>query len=79
MMHNKLLLVGIGIGVVVGALLTTAVVVLAGNLGSSTMPSTTFSYTLADLYNRLNTGTSGTQSAFTEPVNGPNTATMHTP
>lgn len=78
MMHNKLLLVGIGIGIVVGALLTTAVVVLAGNLGSSTMPSTTFSYTLADLYNRLNTGTSGTQSAFTEPVNGPNTATMHT-
>lgn len=45
--------------------------VLAGNINSSAAPGATNSYTLADIYNRLNAGTAGTQSTFTEPTTGP--------
>lgn len=45
--------------------------VLAGNINSSATPDATNSYTLADIYNRLNAGTDGTQSTFTEPAAGP--------
>ena len=45
--------------------------VLAGNIDSSAAPGSTSSYTLADLYNRLNAGTAGSQSTFTEPTSGP--------
>lgn len=41
-------------------------------------PDSTSSYTLANLYNRLNTGTFGSQSTFTEPDTAPGTSTMHT-
>jgi hypothetical protein len=34
-------------------------------------------YTLEDIYNRLNDGTEGAQSTFTEPAAGPGTGTMH--
>lgn len=42
-MHNKGTLAGIGIGIVLGALLTTAAGGLANSLNLSTPPSTTFS------------------------------------
>ena len=42
-MRNKLPLTGIGIGAVLGALLTTATEGLANSLSLSTPPSTTFS------------------------------------
>ena len=77
-MHNKGTLAGIGIGIVLGALLTTAVGGIANSLNLSTPPSTTFSYSLADIYNRLNAGTTGAPNAFTEPTNGPTVATMYT-
>jgi hypothetical protein len=40
-------------------------------------PGSTSSYTLEDVYNRLDTGAAGTQSTFTEPSSGPGTGTMH--
>jgi hypothetical protein len=49
----------------------------AGSLDSAAAPNATNSYTLEDLYNRLDTGTDGAQSTFTEPAAGPG-STMHT-
>jgi len=57
--------------------LLVTVVVLAGNLDSPSEPSSSFSFTLEDIYNRLNEGTAGAQSAFTEPSSAPG-STMHT-
>ena len=44
----------------------------------SSDPANTSSYTLADLYNRLNAGTAGLQSTFTEPTSAPGLSTMYT-
>ena len=56
-----------------------ALTAFAGNpAGPSTPPGSTYSYTLEDIYNRLNDGTAGSQSTFTEPSSGPGTGTMHT-
>ncbi|MFZ1463615.1 MAG: DUF1566 domain-containing protein [Anaerolineae bacterium] len=41
-------------------------------------PGTTSSYTLNDLWARLNAGAAGAQSTFTEPASGPTSGTMHT-
>jgi hypothetical protein len=41
-------------------------------------PGSTSSYSLEDVYNRLDTGATGTQSTFAEPSSGPGTETMHT-
>ena len=50
----------------------------AGNLSSPPgPPETTLSYSLEDIYNRLDTGTSGISSSFSEPTHGPPTNTMH--
>jgi hypothetical protein len=49
-----------------------------GTLDSPAPPGSTSSYTLEDIYNRLDTGTAGTQSTFTEPTSGPTVGTMHT-
>lgn len=50
----------------------------AGDLDSPGLPDAdaSKSYTLQDLYNRLQTGATGTQSAFTEPGSGPTVGTM---
>jgi hypothetical protein len=80
-MHNKLFMTGIGIGIVIGVLLSASAVVLAGNLNPSGGPTTAGSqmYTLEQIYNRVNTGaTSSKMSAFTEPSSAPGTGTMHT-
>lgn len=56
-----------------------AVVVSAGNPDNPPgPPETTNSYTLEDIYDRLDSGAAGAQSAFTEPSSGPPTGTMHT-
>jgi hypothetical protein len=46
--------------------------------GPGTPPAETNSYTLSDIYARLDAGTAGSESAFTEPTGGPDTGTMHT-
>jgi len=56
-----------------------AVVVSAGDPDNPPgPPETTSSYTLEDIYNRLDTGAAGTPGAFTEPSSGPTMGTMHT-
>ena len=65
------------IGIVVGVLLASVVVVLAGSLDSPAAPGATSSYSLEDIYDRLDAGTAGSQSTFTEPGSGPG-STMHT-
>ncbi len=52
--------------------------VLAGtHLDSPAGPGSTSSYSLNDIFERLDSGTAGTQSTFTEPAVPPGTATMH--
>ena len=69
-----LLALGFGVGRWAAAGPTAAV----GTLDSPGPPGSTYSYTLEDIYNRLNDGTAGTQSAFTEPASGPTEGTGHT-
>ncbi len=63
--------------VVLVTLAVAAVVVYAGSLDSTGAPGATSSYTLEDIYDRLDVGTAGSQSTFTEPGSGPG-STMHT-
>jgi hypothetical protein len=77
-MRNKYMLVGAVVGIVVGVLLSSAVFVWAGNVDSPAAPGATNSFTLNDIYNRLDSGAAGAQSTFTEPAAGPGTGTMHT-
>ena len=58
-------------------LLALAISVLAGSLTSPGTPDATSSLTMEDIYNRLNSGTSGTAITFTGPTSGPG-VTMHT-
>jgi hypothetical protein len=70
---------GIVMSIAISVLLASVISVLSGTLDSPGTPSATSSYTLEDIYNRLNIGTAGTQSAFTEPAAGPVVpGTMHT-
>ncbi|MCP4540411.1 MAG: DUF1566 domain-containing protein [Chloroflexi bacterium] len=52
--------------------------IYAGNTDSPAEPGATNSYTLEDIYQRLDDGTAGAQSTFTEPGVAPGTGTMHT-
>jgi hypothetical protein len=77
-MRNKLMLMGVGI--VIGALLVTVGIALAGSLDPIAGPSYAGSqmYTLEQIYHRLNTGAAATKmTSFTEPSAGPG-STMHT-
>jgi len=49
-----------------------------GNRDSTSAPSTTASYTLEDIRNRLLTGAPGTTQTFTEPKQPPTVGTMNT-
>lgn len=51
---------------------------VAGSLEPPGPPESTFSYSLEDIYNRLDTGAAGTQSTFAEPATGPTVGTGHT-
>ena len=75
-MRKKYMLILVGI--VVGVLLSSVVFVLAGNPDSPSASGATNSFTLDDIYNRLDTGADGAQSTFTEPGVAPGTGTMHT-
>jgi hypothetical protein len=66
------------IGIVIGVLFSSMAVALAGNLNPTHPPESTYSYSLADIYERLATGAAGTQRIFTEPSSGPTEPTMHT-
>ena len=48
-----------------------------GTVDSPDVPGNTWSFTLEDLWNRLDSGAAGAQSTFTEPAAGPGTGTMH--
>ena len=65
-----LVLVALGFGV---GRLSAAV----GTVDSPDVPGNTQSFTLNDIYNRLDGGAAGAQSTFTEPAAGPGTGTMH--
>lgn len=72
--------IGVIIGVAIGVLLSTVVVVLAGDLNPPSDPTDPASqmFTLEQLYERLANGAEGTKmTAFTEPSSGPG-STMHT-
>jgi Protein of unknown function (DUF1566) len=69
---------GIVMSIAIGVLLGSVISVLSGILDPPGAPSATSSYTLEDIYNRLNTGTSGSTITFTEPLSGPTVGTMHT-
>ena len=60
-------------------ILTTTITVLAatGTTEALNAPGLTSSYTLEDIYQRLNSGTVGSQSTFTEPAVDPGTGSMH--
>ncbi len=54
-----------------------AVLAAANKTDSPAGPGSTSSYSLDDIFERLDSGTAGTQSTFTEPAVPPGTATMH--
>jgi hypothetical protein len=54
-----------------------AVLAATGTTDSPAAPSSTKSYTLEDIYDRLDSGAAGTQSIFTEPSVAPGIGTMH--
>ncbi|MDH7504513.1 MAG: hypothetical protein QHJ82_17620, partial [Verrucomicrobiota bacterium] len=71
-MRNKTMWMGMG-GVLVGLLLATAGIVLAGNLNPSVGPTDSASqmYTLEQIYTRLSGGGDATKmTSFTEPSSG---------
>jgi hypothetical protein len=51
---------------------------LFAQLQPTAVPTATSSYTLEDLYKRLNDGTTGSEGTFAEPTTGPSASTMHT-
>ncbi len=64
---------------IVAVLSTTfGVYAASGTTDSSAAPNATSSYTLEDIYQRLDSYTVATQSTFTEPSVAPGTGTMHT-
>jgi hypothetical protein len=69
-------LLALGFGM--GRLSAAAPRAAEGTLDAPGSPEETFSYTLADIYNRLNDGTQGARGAFTEPGAGPTVGTGHT-
>ena len=73
-----LLVVGLVAVVVVAVFAGKQVLQVMGVLDLPSGPDATSSYTLGDIYNRLDTGVMGTLSTFTEPTSGPGTGTMHT-
>ncbi len=80
-MRNKMMWTGICVGVVIGALLATAGIALAGSLNPSAGPAAAGSqmFTLEQIWQRLTSGAAGTKmTAFTEPAAGPGAGSMHT-
>jgi hypothetical protein len=75
-MRNKYLWIVLSVA---ATMVAVVVVVFAGNPdGPPGPPESTYSYTLENIYRRLETGAAGTPITFTEPISGPGTGTMHT-
>ena len=75
-MRSKAVWIALGVAV---ATVAVVVAVFAGNPDSPPgPPESTLSYTLEDIYQRLDTSAAGTPITFTEPISGPGTGTMHT-
>jgi hypothetical protein len=75
-MRSKYLWIALSVA---AAMVAVVVVVFAGDPdGPPGPPESTYSYTLEDIYQRLDTGAAGTPITFTEPISGPGTGTMHT-
>jgi hypothetical protein len=75
-MRSKYVLIGLSI---VAAMAAVAVAVSAGDPNNPPgPPETTYSYTLEDIYDRLDTGAARTPITFTEPISGPTFGTGHT-
>ncbi len=55
---------GIVISIALCVLIVSAISVLSGQLDPTGAPSATSSYTLEDIYNRLNAGTAGTAAVY---------------
>jgi hypothetical protein len=70
-MHRKYVLTALNVLV---ATIAVAVTVSAGPARPPGPPHDTYSYSLTDVYNRLNTGKMTTKSAFTEPDSAPGTS-----
>ncbi len=66
------------LAIVASLLVTIGGLAATGTTDSTGAPGATNSYTLTDIYNRINNGTAGTQSTFTEPGVAPGTGTMQT-
>jgi hypothetical protein len=71
-----IMLLALGFGV--GRLSAAGPMTAGGTLDSPGPPESIYSYTLEDIYNRLDTGAAGTPSPFTEPASGPTVGTGHT-
>ena len=79
-MRSKTLASGV-VGIVIGVLLSTVVVLAGSSLDPTVGPTGAASqmYTLEQIYTRLTGGGDATKmTAFTEPSSGPGTSTMHT-
>jgi len=75
-MRRKQTLIVVSVAVAVAAVVA---VVSAGDPDNPPgSPEATYSHTLDDIYNRLDTGAATTPITFTEPASGPPTGTMHT-
>ena len=75
---RRSLIVVVAVALISAGFLVGRTVEKKGTPDSSSAPGVTSSYTLEDIYNRLDTGAPGSSSLFTEPIAGPGTATMHT-
>lgn len=75
---RRSLIVVAAVALISGGFLVGRTVEKKGTPDSSSAPGVTSSYTLEDIYNRLDTGAPGTPGTFTEPTSGPGTGTMHT-
>jgi hypothetical protein len=61
----------IQLSLLVTILLSSSILLLAGDIEPTTAPESTNSYTIGDICDRLDTGATGTQIPFTEPTAAP--------
>lgn len=78
MRSRKLGLIFVLIAILALGLLAGSQLAKMGNTQSPSTPENTLGYSLEDVYDRLDTGTAGALSTFTEPAAPQGTGTMHT-
>jgi len=77
-MRIRTVSISIVVALLLLALALTVSAGITGNLEPPGPPDSTYSYTLEDIYDRLDAGTEGAPSTFTEPSSVPGAGTMHT-